>query len=170
MNNVDNIHFQISEEILPIAEKLFLQQKELIQKLIPSASIEHVGSSAIRGALTIGDLDIQVRVTKDFLDQATEKLKSIYETNHPELWTNEFALFKSKDVHELPMSIVVTVINSRFDEFYKIRDLFRSDSNLLEKYNSLKRSYEGKPLVEYKRAKNEFFGPNRASNLLKYIK
>ncbi len=155
-----------NERIFSIAERLFVQQKELIQSLIPSAQIEHVGSSSIKGAINIGDLDIQVRIPQEDFGQAEEALKSLYFINHPELRNDQFAIFKSVD-HELPIGIMLTVIDSKYDEFYKQRDLLRNDPKLLARYNDLKRSYEGKPIQEYKKAKSELFGPNGDSRLLR---
>ena len=155
-----------NQDIFSIAEKLFLQQKELILALIPSAQIEHVGSSSIKGATNIGDLDIQVRITQENFEQAERVLQSLYTVHHPELRNDQFAIFKSEK-HELPIGVMLTVIDSKYDEFHRLRDLFINNSELLARYNELKKSYEGKPVQEYKKAKREFFGPNGYSHLLK---
>jgi hypothetical protein len=47
-----------------------------------------------------------------------------------------------------------------------MRDLFIKDAELLKKYNTMKRSFEGKPEPEYKKAKKELFGPNGETKLL----
>ena len=160
------IHFYKTEELLPIAKGLFKEEKEHILTLCPNALVEHVGATSVPGSLTVGDLDIQIRVTKQDFHSTCEKLKSLYHENHPHLWTNELALFHKKDHSEMPMSIMVTVIDTVFDEFYKTRDLLRKDKEMLAKYNDLKRRFEGKSIEEYKKAKREFFGPNGRNRLL----
>jgi len=160
------LHFYKTEELSPIVQRLFREEKEHILSLCPNTLVEHVGATSIPGSLTLGDLDIQIRVTKQDFHSTCEKLKSLYHENHPHLWTNELALFHKKDHSEMPMSIMVTVIDTVFDEFYKTRDLLRKDKEMLAKYNDLKRRFEGKSIEEYKKAKREFFGPNGRNRLL----
>jgi GrpB-like predicted nucleotidyltransferase (UPF0157 family) len=154
------------EDIFSTAERLFLEQRELIQALIPSAQVEHVGSSSIKGSINVGDLDIQVRVVQEDFRRAEKALQSLYKVHHPELRNDQFAIFKSKE-YELPIGVMLTVIDSKYDEFYKQRDLLRNNPTLLAKYNDLKRSFEGKPIQEYKKAKSDLFGPNGDSRFLK---
>ncbi|KKS86119.1 MAG: hypothetical protein UV60_C0003G0037 [Parcubacteria group bacterium GW2011_GWA2_43_11] len=160
------IHFYKTEELLPTAYRLFKEEKDHILTLCPNALVEHVGATSIPGSLTLGDLDIQIRVTAQDFQSTCEKIKSIYYENHPYLWTSEFALFHKKDHPDMPMSIMVTIIDTRFDEFYKTRDLLKKDKDMLEKYNTLKSQFEGKSLEEYKKSKREFFGPNGQNRLL----
>jgi GrpB-like predicted nucleotidyltransferase (UPF0157 family) len=163
---MDNIHFYTSEEISPKAQRLFKNEKHRILSLFPDVQVEHVGATSVPGALTVGDLDIQIRVKKSELGLVSKELKNVYHENHPELWNEHFSLFHKKDHPAMPMSIMVTVIDTPYDEFYKIRDMFRSDGALLERYNALKRRYEGKSELEYKVAKRDFFGPNGKNNLI----
>ena len=129
-------HFVKQEEVYPLAKKHFEIEKARILKSFPDAIVEFVGSSSIPGALTLGDLDIQVR------------------------WEEGLALLHWKDHPEIPMSIVVTVIDSPNDNYHKERDLFKNNPHLLEKYNNLKRGFEGKSVEDYKAAKRKLFGPH----------
>lgn len=163
----DAIHFSKSEEVYPLARKVFGEECLRITEVFPRVIVEHVGSSIVPGALTLGDLDIQIRVRSEEFKEVREFLKSIYHENKPALWTNEFALFHKKEHPQLPVSIVLTVIDSAYDDFSKCRDLFISSHDALEKYNSLKMAYEGRTLNEYSAAKRAFFGPDGHNNLLK---
>lgn len=166
-NEKEIAHFYTSEELLPVTSNLFDEQKKLIVELSPYSIVTHIGAASIPGALTIGDLDIYVQVSrKDFFD-TTNKLKDYYHINHSEMWTDEFALFHRKDHPKMPMSIVVVVKGSQFDEHLLQTDLLINDPELLAQYNNLKRKFEGKSVIEYKKAKREFFGPNGKSVLLK---
>jgi GrpB-like predicted nucleotidyltransferase (UPF0157 family) len=166
-NKKEIAYFYTSEELLPLTSNLFDKQSKLISKLSPNSTVTHIGAASIPGALTIGDLDIHVQVSKEDFFSTTKKLKDYYHINHPEMWTDEFALFHHKDHPEMPMSIVVVVKGSQFDEHALQTDLLRNDPDLLLQYNNLKRNFEGKPIKEYKKAKRDFFGPNGKSNLLK---
>lgn len=160
------MHFVPSEELRPIINSVFETERVMLLQLIPGADIQHNGSSAITGALTKGDLDIQVRVSIDEVKSAVRALTPVYTVNHPELWTPEFALFHRYDDPVVPVGVVVTAIGTRYDEYHKLRELFTDNPELLAAYNALKRRYEGKPESEYRRAKQAFFGPNGQNKLL----
>jgi GrpB-like predicted nucleotidyltransferase (UPF0157 family) len=166
-NEKEIAHFYTSEELFPITASLFDEQKELITKISPYSTVSHIGAASIPGALTIGDLDIHVQVSKENFLNTVNNLKDYYHINHPEMWTDEFALFHCKDHPKMPMSIVVVVKGSQFDEHALQTDLLRNDPDLLLEYNNLKRRFEGKSVMEYKKAKRDFFGPNGKSVLLK---
>lgn len=163
----DIVHFKKSEEVYPLAQELFEEQKERILSLFPYAKVEHVGSGAVPGALTRGDLDIQVRVSQDDFKTVCKGLAGMYHENHPDLWTDEFALFHRKDHPKMPISIVVTVVDSRYDDFHTIRDLLKSSTEALKEYNNFKLRYEGKSQEEYGKAKTEFLGPNGEPKFVK---
>jgi len=128
--------------------------------------LEHIGSSAIPNALSKLDLDIQIRVTREFFKKAVEELSFWYEPHHKELWNNDFALFTEK--HDgIPVDFVLTVIDSKYDNFFKVRDFFIKNPVALQKYNELKKQYEGKSYEEYSKAKSAFFGPHNELSTFK---
>lgn len=159
-------HFRPSETIAPLVSEIFEREKAGIQELFPHAMIEQVGSSAIPGALTLGEVDIQIRVSSEDFTCVSQGLNARYRKHRPELWTEEFAIFQQTKGMELPLIIAVTVIDSSCDEFSKLRDAFLKDRALLETYNDLKKTYERKELREYRKAKKAFFGLNGASHFL----
>ncbi len=161
------MHFVNSNDILDVAWKAFEKEKQFLLNLIPNADIQHIGSTAVPGALTKGDLDIQVRVNKDTFEEATEKLKLRYKASHPEIWRDGFASFQNYENPEIPIGIQLTIKGSVYDDFYKMRDLFIKDTELLKSYNAMKRSFEGKPEADYKKAKIELFGSNGDVKLLR---
>jgi GrpB-like predicted nucleotidyltransferase (UPF0157 family) len=162
-----SIHFIPMEQVADQAKQLFAGERARILEVSPEVSVEHVGSSAIPGAFTLGDLDIQVRVGKKDFSSCVVELSKLYHRNRPELWTPEFALFHQKDHPELPMSIILTVIDSPFDDFSASRDYLIQHPEVLSEYNALKSQYEGKSYEEYRSAKRAFFGPNGNNRLLK---
>ena len=152
-----NVNFKPSKDFKELADKIFQEQRKRILKLVPSAGVEHIGSSAIADSITKGDLDLNVRVPGEDFKSAVEKLKSIYQINQPENWTNNFASFKDDGNFELPLGIQLTVKGSEYDDFVALRDLLVSSPKLLEEYNQMKLKYEGKEMDEYRKEKSEFF-------------
>lgn len=162
------MHFVPSEEVVETAEDEFRRYRLTLLNLIPTADIQHVGSTAVPGLLTKGDLDIQVRVPVEEFDPAKAKLRNGFNPRHEnEIWTKAFASFEDHANPAMPVGIQLTVTGSAFDEFVRVRDLLRTDMELLNRYNQLKRRFEGKSETEYKRAKRKMFGPNGQNNLLK---
>lgn len=137
-------------------EKTFTSQRDFIQRLIPGADIQHVGSTAIPNSLTKGDLDIQVRVSEFQFNQAVETLSTVYESNDGSIKTNEFRAFKD-DANIPPLGIQLTVIGSEFDFFWKFRDVLLQNELFKIEYDNLKREFEGKDMEAYREAKNDFF-------------
>ncbi|KKS30458.1 MAG: hypothetical protein UV60_C0008G0020 [Parcubacteria group bacterium GW2011_GWA2_43_11] len=164
------VTFITSEELRPLVTRVFGEEVLRIAKLVPTAEVSHVGATSIPGSLTSGDLDISINVSQKEFPLTVQALQKLYHQNHPEMWTDEFALFHKKDHPLIPISIIVSVKGSRFDEHVQQRDLLRNNRELLEEYNSLKRSFEGKTLEEYSAAKREMFGPNGDSAFLKKYK
>lgn len=160
------MHFVSSDDLWHTAQKAYQKERAAILKLLPDADVQHVGSTAVPHSLTKGDLDIQIRVSIDGFKEAVLHLGHRYHENHPELWTLDFALFHEYENSEIPVGIVLTVKDSKFDEFYKVRDLFLASPRLVEQYNAFKMRYEGKREEEYKQAKARLFGPNGSTTLL----
>lgn len=149
-----NVNFKPTEEFLDKADKLFKEQKARILTIIPNAKIEHIGSTAIAGSITKGDLDINVRVLKGHFNEAVAELKKLYDINQPENWNGDFASFKNDD---LDVGIQLTVLGSKADDFVKLRDILINNPAYLAEYNQMKQKYESKDMDEYRSAKADFF-------------
>lgn len=152
------MHFKSSGYFSRIATKLFQRKRRELRKLIPSAQIEHIGSTAIPDAITKGDLDIQVRVLPDYFPKVKKQLEKLYEINQAENWSSTFASFKDEFSFEIPIGIQLTVINSEEDNlFRKQQALLLNNPDLLKKYNQMKLRFEGKSLKNYRTARAKFF-------------
>lgn len=168
MTDHDIVHFYTSEEIFDKAAEVFTREKELLEGLISGSGvdIQHVGSCAIPGAMGKFDIDIQIRVPKEYFDHVLVSCKKQYLEKHPELWTPEFAIFMNPDT-SVDIDYLVTVKDSIYDDFYWSRDYLISHPEKLQEYNELKMKFEGKPYHEYRTAKQEFFGGNGKVKFLK---
>jgi len=151
------VHFFKNDEFYVQAEESFQTHKRYIEQLLPyEVDIQHVGSSAIPGTLTKGDLDIQIRVPEKYFSVVLLRLGSAYDVNEGSIQTDTFRAFKN-DSLPLPLGIQLTVIGSEFDFFYKFRDIFLEHEKYRIAYDELKLSFEGKPMENYRKAKQEFF-------------
>lgn len=150
------VHFKPFIDFHEVAVRVCKEEKHKIQSMISWADIQHIGSSAIPGSVTKGDVDLNVRVSVGKFKEAVGKLKKLYEINQPENWTPNFASFKD-DTGSLPVGVQLTIIGSKYDDFVKLRDLLKSNLLLLEEYNQMKLKYEGKDMDEYRKEKADFF-------------
>ncbi|MBP7831593.1 MAG: GrpB family protein [Candidatus Pacebacteria bacterium] len=137
-------------------KSLFEEYKHQIEKLLPAADIQHVGGSSIPGAITKGDLDIQIRIRLEDMEAAITALDTIFERKHEELWNKNFAIFVDRKV-EPSTDIMISVIDSAYDTFFRVRDLLIADAGLLEKYNELKKKYAAEPYAIFSKHKRAFF-------------
>jgi GrpB-like predicted nucleotidyltransferase (UPF0157 family) len=168
MKDTEPVHFLPSEEIFEKGLVIFNDQRTVLRKLLPAEiDIQQVGSSAIPGAIGKFDIDIQIRVTPVQFKEVVEIMSKNFIEKHPAtLWTDELAIFRNDDENQI--DYVVTLINSKYDDYYRVRDFLMNNPDMLQKYNELKRSYEGKPYAEYRKAKAEFLGGNGSVRFLDY--
>ncbi len=147
------------EEIFEQIQALFIGEKKNIQNLFPNVDIQHVGSSSVPNSLTKKDLDIQIRVSSEDFKKVVNVLSGIYKKHHEELWNNQFAIMN--DLRDgIHIDFMITVKDSKYDDFYKLRDFLIQNPSFLEKYNTLKMKHSGKDYSKYSKAKNNFFGGN----------
>ncbi|WP_211747777.1 GrpB family protein [Paenibacillus sp. Marseille-Q4541] len=138
------------------AIELYWQENEKMKERLPHADIQHVGSSAIPGTLTKGDVDIQVRVQKEEFEEAVCVLNALYQLNEGSVQTSSFRSFYTNDTI-LPLGVQLTVCHSEFDVFHKFRDVLLINEGYREQYDQLKASFDGKDMESYRKAKQHFF-------------
>ena len=151
------VHFKPTSEFIDLANKVYEEQRVKILELLPNANIEHIGSTSIPGSITKGDLDLVVSISKDEFRQAIEVLKSVYDVNQPENWSDTFASFKEEKSLDIDFGAQLVVKDSKSDDFTKLRDVLRENPFLVDELNALKLRYEGKSMDDYRKAKADFF-------------
>ena len=128
-----------------------------IAAALPAVEIEHVGSTAIPGALTKGDLDLLVRVPAARFEAAVTALRALYAIHQPENWTPTYASFADRDAQDPPVGVQLAVAGSADDaRFAPFRDALIADPALLAQYNALKRSLDGAEYERYTALKGAF--------------
>jgi len=152
--------FVPAEQIKNVIENKFKETKVDLLRLIPGSDVHHVGSSAVKGALTKRDLDITVLVSSKDFNQAVVVLRNKFEPIHEHrFWIrNKKAIFTKQLSGDIEMIDIVLVLkDSEFDKHVRYRDLLKNDSELLKAYNKMKMEYHGKSYDEYEECKFKFW-------------
>jgi GrpB-like predicted nucleotidyltransferase (UPF0157 family) len=133
----------------------FAIHKAQLSRWLPFAEIEHIGSTAIPGALTKGDLDVLVRVVAGEFRVAEEALAGLFARNEGTARTESFASFKDEAAHP-PVGIQLVVRGSEWDLFSRFRDALNHDRRLVEEYNRLKEQFQNQSMDAYRSGKEQF--------------
>lgn len=75
-----------TQSIIGTANLVYAEKVLKLKKLLPFAEVHHVGSTAVPGSLTKGDLNINIRVIQEDFDRAVNILKSHYSIAQPQNW------------------------------------------------------------------------------------
>ena len=112
-------------------------KKDLLDK-IPYCRVEHVGSSAIPGTISKGDLDVFVGIDQDKFENALVQIKDLgFIEKQDTLRTQSLCmLITDKYNHDVAVQLVAN--HSEWEDFLLFRDLLRSNPILVEEYNQLK--------------------------------
>jgi GrpB-like predicted nucleotidyltransferase (UPF0157 family) len=151
------MQFRPEEANREAVNSTFEDHRWAITALLAEAEVEHIGSTAVPGALTKGDLDLLVRVPHSQFDSAVAALRRRYAVNQPQSWTSQFASFKQEPADEIPVGVQLVTAGGKDDAlFLAWRDRLRADSGLRERFNAFKRGQVGAGSDEYIEAKAEF--------------
>lgn len=160
MEKSEIVKFYRVEEVLEKAQRFYKQEKDRLVKYFPEESILHVGSTAIPGSLTKGDLDINIRVEEDDFKKTVEILKSLYDIAQPQNWSEVFASFNGDRDGE-HIGVQVSVKDSESDNFIRDQKMFLENPELVSMYNDLKSKFDGQDMGDYRKAKAEFLNSIR---------
>ncbi len=149
------VHFAPEQDFRAAVALLFRRVEEQLRSLVPSADVQHVGSTAIPGSLTKGDLDVQVRVAGPEYAAAKDKLSKIYAVNAGGFAAADAISFENYATRP-PLGVHLTVIGGSADIQSKFRDLLIASPELRDQYDQLKRRFEGRSMAKYRDAKAEF--------------
>ncbi len=133
----------------------FERHQRWLLELIPGSEIHHVGSTAVAGALTKGDLDILVLVPAEVFPRAEALLAERLDRNAPNWHSEVFSSFKD-DTSDPPLGVQLAVRGSGSEHFLQFRDLLASEPGTLAEYNALKKQFEGGDMNAYRERKGGF--------------
>ena len=137
------------------ARRLFDDVVRKITQTLPQAEVHHVGSTAIPGALTKGDLDVQVRVTAADYEASRDRLAMLYAINKGGFVAADACSFEDYDTNP-PHGVHLTVIGGSCDIQWRFRDALRASDELKQRYEALKRRFHGGSMSSYREAKEQF--------------
>ncbi len=112
------MEFVGEEENRAAVERLFERHRDDLRRLIPGASVEHIGSTAVPGALTKGDLDLLVAVPAEAFVEAVTALRSRFAVHQPEVWSDTFASFEQRPSGEVPLGVQLVVAGSEDESVF----------------------------------------------------
>ena len=113
---------RLSSDIQSQINETFLWLESSIKVLLPDATIEHVGSSAIPGALTKGDVDVMVQVEASQFTTARSALNSRFSYNPEMPPEDEFVSYSGE---YQGMDFGIQLVSGNDDQFGFLR--WRSD-------------------------------------------
>ena len=155
INDGERVHFAPEQQYREAVDRLFRQVTVMLRNLLPDADIQHVGSTAVPGSLTKGDLDVQVRVTAAEYAAAREKLLAVYAVNAGGFATDDAISFEESGTQP-SLGVHLTVIGGTGDIQSQFRDLLLASAELRAQYDQLKRQFDGGSMDKYRDAKAEF--------------
>ena len=151
------VRIRPAAEIEAAVAAAFAAHRARIAAVLPAAEIEHVGSTAIPGALTKGDLDLLVRVPAARFGAAVAMLRGMYAVHQAENRTPTYASFLDPAACDPPVGVQLAVAGSADDAlFAPFRDALIADPALLAEYNALKRGLDGAGYERYTDVKGAF--------------
>jgi uncharacterized protein len=150
---VPEVFFQPEAVFRDRAAEIALVQSARIRTLLPHADVQHIGATSVKGALTKGDVDLVVLVERIDFNRSVAALRSIYEINQAENWTETFASFKDDSSFDLPFGAQLVVAGRDDFFFIRLQQRLSSDHAALEEYNALKRAHHGGDPNVYRQAK-----------------
>jgi uncharacterized protein len=151
------VEFRPESQYRAVLAEAIERHRTLLERVLPEAEVEHIGATAVPGALTKGDLDLLVRVPEERFAAAIAALEAVYAIHQPENWTTRFASFKEVPEGDVPVGLQVVVAGGVDDRLFRQwRDRLRTDPALLERYNAFKLSHTEDDPSSYIEAKARF--------------
>ncbi len=138
------------------ALQLFDEVRTLLHAVLPpGADVRHIGSTAIPGCLTKGDLDIVVRVPATGFDAADAALATRFRRNLGSVRTESFSAFEDP-MAQPHLGVQLVAIGGPSDFFHVFVEALRSSPELVEAYGALKLRHDGGDMATYRAAKDAF--------------
>jgi GrpB protein len=144
-----------SDGLLAVARRVLRAEQARLSAAGIPGEVVLVGGASVPGALTVGDVDLHLRVpqTAEFA-AVVASLRQSHAVLSPEAWAPTLAVFAVPA--PLPAGLAVTPVGSEHDlRFTRCWQLLAADPALLEQYNALKRSAVG--TSAYVAMKSAFF-------------
>jgi GrpB-like predicted nucleotidyltransferase (UPF0157 family) len=142
------------EEIRERVGVAFAARRAELEALLPGARVEHIGSTAVPGSLTKGDLDICVIVAAADFERASGVLAGRFRVHQPENWSPTLASFTAPPAEGIEVGVQLVPAGSDDERrFVGWRDRLRADPALRARYDELKLRHRAEGMDAYRSAK-----------------
>lgn len=146
--------FYLSQDYQSKCRQSFEIFKKEILALIPKAKVEHIGSSAVKGLISKGDLDIYVEVPELELEATIPILETIgFFVKQDTLRTPHLCMLEH---HTENCAIQLVAAGSMFKFFLTFRDALQQSEQLRQQYNTLKQKCVDYDEDQYRQVKSNF--------------
>jgi GrpB-like predicted nucleotidyltransferase (UPF0157 family) len=145
-----------SDELLPQVEPIVARLFARIEVLVADAELHHIGSTAIPGSATKGDIDILFRVEQSCFESVKDVLGKHFVIKQPVNWTADFASFGDDTTYGIPVGIQLVSKDSISDFFLYLRDYLLTHPEAAEEYNRIKMAHAAAGADQYWKAKDAF--------------
>lgn len=152
------MHFFSADSVAQDADEAYNEEREILSPLVPSAQIEHIGSTAIPGSITKGDIDILVTVDAARFAEVDTVLARRYLRNEGSGRTSTFSAFETNSGRRLRLGVQLVARGSTDEWEFRTVQSRLAEPDVLAVYNAMKLRYEGRDEAEYRKAKNIFIG------------
>ncbi|BAP15632.1 hypothetical protein AS19_27810 [Alcanivorax sp. NBRC 101098] len=150
------MRFLKPQDYQPEARAIYARLAKKIEDLLPNAHVEHIGSSAVDGMISKGDLDIYVEASKKFLDEYERLLLNQgFERKTDTFQSQELRMLVSNEF-DIDVAIQLVDKDSKYTFFKTFRDVLKSSKKERDNYNSLKMSCIPLTQEEYREKKSKF--------------
>jgi GrpB-like predicted nucleotidyltransferase (UPF0157 family) len=152
--NDEPIELVREEETRERVAAIFARRRAELEEMVPGARVEHVGSTAVPGSLTKGDLDICVIVEGEEFEPASRVLAERFQVHQPENWSPTLASFTAPSEDGVDIGVQLVPAGSPDERaFVGWRDRLRADPDLRARYDELKRRHQADGMNAYRAAK-----------------
>lgn len=125
-----------------------------LRRIVAHAEISEVGSTALAGVIGKGDVDFGVRVRRQDFERTRALLDRAFSRNPRQLSNEQFQGYTVDAA--IDVAIQLFVADGDYDVFDRFLSALRSDRSLVDAYNALKRQWNGRPMDDYRAAKDAF--------------
>ena len=154
---IRNMKLYLPAEYQSQAQAQFDALAEELALVFPAARLEHVGASAIPGAISKGDLDLALLVEPGAHGAAVARLQALgWRIKGDTLRTEALCMLIRPEAGAMDIAIQVVALGSEFEFFLRFRDALRADTGLVEQYNQIKRDFADAGEGAYRAAKSRF--------------
>lgn len=126
----------------------------LLHSTVPVDRVHEVGSTAVPGVIGKQDLDFLVLIPAEEFEVTRSELDKRFPRDPNQMSNGCYQGYRVDST--LDVAIQLTVRGGSYDTFLYFLDRLKGSESLRAEYNRLKRSFDGRPMDEYRDAKRVF--------------